>query len=87
MPINTRMAKSGMKKVQKKARTNVTGRLNRAARQVSTAEARNLSPGVPGLRSPVNKPARRRAVEKQDIVRGNRRRHATHEQPPNTREI
>lgn len=80
MPINTRMAKSGLKKVQKKSRETIAGPLNRAARQISTGEARNLTPGVEGLRSPLDKRANRRSTEKQDIVRGTRRRHAPHEQ-------
>lgn len=73
MPIKTRMAKSGLKKVHKRSRENIGGRLNRSARQLSTADAKNLTPGVQGLRSPVNKPANRRAAQKQNIIRGRRR--------------
>jgi hypothetical protein len=46
MAIRTHMAKSGVKKVVKKKVSNVGGRLNRAARAVSTSESEKLSPGV-----------------------------------------
>jgi hypothetical protein len=48
MPVTTKMAKSGVKNVFKKKRTNLDGRLNRAARNVNREEADRLTPGVVG---------------------------------------
>ena len=42
MPIQTKLAKSGEKKVVKARRSNIAGRLNRAARDVSTGAARQF---------------------------------------------
>jgi hypothetical protein len=74
MPINTKMAKSGVKNVFKKKRSNIGGRLNRAARQVSTSEAANLSPGVAGLLDPIDKRKNRISHQKHSAIIGNRRR-------------
>jgi hypothetical protein len=46
MPLSTRFSKSGEKNVVHKRRSNVSGRLNRAARNVSTGQAADLTPGV-----------------------------------------
>lgn len=46
MPIRTKMQKSVAKNVVNKKRSNISGRLNRAARAVGSAEQDNLTPGV-----------------------------------------
>lgn len=74
MPINTKMAKSGLKKVVKKKWSNVSGPLNRSARAVSTAEAIDLTPGIAGLTNPINKRQNRKSRKVQEAIIENRRR-------------
>jgi hypothetical protein len=78
MAIRTRMQKSGEKKVFSKKRSNVAGRLNRAARAVSTSEARDLTPGV--VTELIDRRKTRESNQKQEAIIGNRRRRHT----PNT---
>ena len=72
MAIRTKMPKSGEKNVVNKKRSQVGGRLNRAARAVSTGEAAKLSPGAH-----VETTGGRRAQTRKRAValENNRRRH------------
>ena len=72
MPVRARLSKSGEKTVAKKKRSNISGRLNRAARSVSRAEAADLTPGVP--EEAIKAGANRTAKKKQSAILGNRRR-------------
>ena len=70
MAIRTHMAKSGLKNVVKKKTSNVGGRLNRAARAVSTSETDKLSPGA----HTETLGAGRAATKRRQVVMDNRRR-------------
>jgi hypothetical protein len=70
MAIRTHMQKSGEKHVVNKKRSNVAGRLNRAARAVSTGEAADLSPGA----QTETLGAYRKATKERSVVLENRRR-------------
>jgi hypothetical protein len=71
------MSKSGEKNVVNKKRSNVSGRLNRAARAVSTSERDDLTPGVvTDLLD--RKETRAKNRKQQAITENRRRRHAPH---------
>jgi hypothetical protein len=70
MPISTRPTKSGEKKVFKKKRSNMSGRLNVSARSVARAESDDLVPGMKVDRLP----ATRQSKTKQRAISENRRR-------------
>jgi hypothetical protein len=72
MPITTRPAKSGAKKVFKQKRTNTRGPLNAGAREISRSQARHLSPGA--LPEVFDGKARRASNKKQQAILENRRR-------------
>jgi hypothetical protein len=72
MPISTKMAKSGLKKVHKKRRSNVTGKLNRAARSVGRQEAKELTPGA--VTELFDHRSNRLQKKKRAAIIGNRRR-------------
>lgn len=72
MAIRTHMSKSGVKNVVNKKRSNVSGRLNRAARVVSTGEASKLSPGAHSETFGENK---KQTHRRQVALDNNRRRH------------
>jgi hypothetical protein len=72
MPVQTKMAKSGEKKVAKAKRSNIGGRLNRAARSISWAEAAELVPGV--ATELFDRRGLKAAKKKQAAIIGNRRR-------------
>ena len=77
MAIRTKMQKSGMKNVVNKKRSNVSGRLNRAARAVSTGERSNLTPGA--VTEIFGGAETRIRNKKRAAITGNRRRrHAAH---------
>jgi hypothetical protein len=71
MPVNTKMAKSGLKKVQKQNRKQTNAPLNRAARSLGRADAAKLTSGVV---TDDFKPANRAAAAKQRVILDNRRR-------------
>jgi hypothetical protein len=75
MAIRTTMSKSGEKNVVNKKRSNVSGRLNRAARAVSTSEATRLTPGV-ATEIFDRKETEARKKKQQAILGNRRRRHA-----------
>ena len=70
MPISTRPAMSGAKKVFKKKRSNMSGRLNVSARSVARADSTKLVPGMKVDRLPPT----RGAKKKQQAITENRRR-------------
>ena len=70
MPISTRPTNSGEKKVFKKKRSNMSGRLNVSARSVARADSADLVPGMKVDRLP----PRRGAKKKQQVINENRRR-------------
>jgi hypothetical protein len=72
MPIRARSSKSGEKNVFKEKRSNVGGRLNRAARTVSQAEARELTPGV--VTELFDQRSKRAAGRKQAAITESRKR-------------
>lgn len=74
MPIRTKMQKSGMKNVVNKKRSNVSGRLNRAARAVGSDEAGSLTPGV-ATELFDRAGTRARNKKQQAIIENRRRRH------------
>ena len=74
MPISTRPAKSGQKKVFKKKRSNMSGALNVRARAVSRADAVDLTPGVVTERFD-HSAIRTSRKKQQAIVENRRRRH------------
>jgi hypothetical protein len=71
MPIQTKMAKSGEKKVVKQKRANVGGRLNKAATAVSRGDS-DLSPGVHNETMGEN---RSKTRARRVTLANNRRRH------------
>ena len=74
MPIRTKMQKSVEKNVVNKKRSNVSGRLNRAARAIGSDEQENLTPGaVTELFDRAGTRARNK--KQQAIVENRRRRH------------
>ena len=72
MAIRTHFSKSGEKNVVNKKRSNVGGRLNRAARAVSTGEIDKLSPGAHVETFGKN---RAETKKRQVALDNNRRRH------------
>ena len=70
MPISTRPAKSGAKRVFKKKRSNMAGGLNISARSVARANSADLVPGMKVERLP----ATRGPKKKQQAITENRRR-------------
>jgi hypothetical protein len=72
MPVNTKLYKSGEKKVQKARRKNISGRLNRAARDISRAESNELVPGV--ATELFDRKATQTAKRKHTTILANRRR-------------
>jgi hypothetical protein len=76
MAIKTKKYKSTEKKVNKAKITQLGGRLNRAARSISRAEADDLTPGVSALRDPFNRGGLKASKKKQErIIEIRRRRH------------
>ena len=73
MPISTRPANSGEKKVFKKKRSNMSGRLNVSARSVARADSGNLVPGMKVDRLPPTDKSKRKH---QAITENRRRRYA-----------
>jgi hypothetical protein len=72
MAIRTTMSKSVEKNVVNKKRSNVSGRLNRAARDVSTGQAADLTPGV--VTELFNRKGTKASNKKQQAITENRRR-------------
>jgi hypothetical protein len=72
MPISTRPANSGAKKVFKQKRSNTRGTLNVGARDVSRSQARHLTPGA--APEVFDGKARRISNKKQQATLENRRR-------------
>ena len=72
MPISTRPATSGEKKVFKQKRSNMRGTLNVGARDVSRSKARHLTPGA--VTEIFDGKARRASNKKQEAILENRRR-------------
>jgi hypothetical protein len=72
MAIRTTMSKSGEKNVVNKKRSNVSGRLNRAARNISTGQASDLTPGV--VTELFDRKETKAKNRKQQAIVGNRRR-------------
>jgi hypothetical protein len=83
MAIRTTMQKSGEKNVVSKKRSNVSGRLNRAARAVSTIERDRLTPGV--VTDLLDRRTTRAKNKKQQAITENRRRRHASNIPKATR--
>jgi len=72
MPISTKLAKIGVKKVAKKRRTNLTGKLNKAARQINNSDADELLPGA--VTELFDHRKIRKSKKKEAAIIGNRRK-------------
>jgi hypothetical protein len=76
MAIKTKKYKSTEKKVNKAKVTQLGGRLNRAARSISRAEAVELTPGADAIRDPFNRAALKASKKTQErLIEIRRRRH------------
>lgn len=72
MPISTRPAKSGMKKVFKAKRSNLKGELNVRARSVSRGDGGDLTPGA--VTEVFDRGTTKASQKKQRAILENRRR-------------
>src|SRR5262249_52090053 len=71
MPIQTRMRKSGRKRVYKKSREGLNGELDQAARGIFGGQHPEITPGAAGLTNPLRK---ERTGQAQSILQAGRRR-------------
>jgi hypothetical protein len=76
MAIKAKKYKSTEKKVNKAKVTQLGGRLNRAARSISRAEAIDLTPGVDAIRDPSKRGSSNASKKRQErLIEIRRRRH------------